>query len=177
MSLEQRHLEFLTDVLGTQHVRHSGRNLCEHLFGTYTLLEEWGAPEEARLAGLFHSIYGTNAFKHRSLDITSEGDRDLVRVMIGAYAEWLVYVFCSTDRPGAFLVACGYQQPSLRDRITDQWIDVTHQDLRNLLEIEAANLLEQGAREKTLWRMAACPVISESARRALRKRLGEKVSA
>ena len=42
-------------------VGHSGRTFYQHLRGTYDLLD--GAPDYVRLAGLCHSIYGTNAFK------------------------------------------------------------------------------------------------------------------
>lgn len=173
MALEQRHLDFLTDVLGTHGVRHSGRNLLAHLMGTYDLLETWHASQDVCLAGLFHSIYGTNAFKHRCLDIEALGDRQLVQVLIGEHAEFLVYVFCACDRPRALLQVVGHKFPQVLDRITGNAIGLSQGSLSELLEIEAANLLEQGAREQVLWRMAGCPSISEMARRALRRKLGQ----
>ena len=173
MALEQRHLDFLTDVLGTDRVRHSGRNLLEHLLGTYDLLERWNAKPEVRLAGLFHSVYGTNAFKHRCLDLTRAPDRNLVKGLIGHYAETLVWIFCSVGRPRALWEAVAQKEPILHSLVTGEPILLTAPIVRDLLEIEAANLLEQGAREQTLWRMAASPGISEVARKALRRRLGE----
>jgi (p)ppGpp synthase/HD superfamily hydrolase len=114
-------IEFL-DELGAHRTRHSGRTLFDHLKGVHDLLRDWGNDHEVCVAGLFHSIYGTHSFKHQST-----ADRDKVRSMIGERAEDLAHRFCSaTDRP---LFA------SIEDK----------QRREDLIEIEAANLIEQGS--------------------------------
>ena len=139
-------LTFLQDRLHTDRVGHSGRTLLHHLCGTYELLEAWGNPEPVCLAGLFHSIYGTVQFRHSSIGFD---ERALVRDVIGAPAEMLVYAFCVTQRPDALLRA-GLQSDGpggmveLLDVVARMPLLVSRMQLNALLEIEAANLLEQG---------------------------------
>lgn len=106
---------------------HGERTLFEHLVGTYSLLKSWDNPESVCLGGLFHSIYGTNAFKHQSLP---ECQRTQLQNLIGIEAEYLAWRFCNIDRPRAILDAFRKREPSA------EWI--------GLIEIEAANLIEQG---------------------------------
>jgi hypothetical protein len=111
----------------TRGARHSGRAFFDHLKGTHDLLRDWGNPEYVCVAGLFHSIYGTQYFKHRCLPLNR---RNELASLIGADAERLVYEFCTQDR----------------NCLTDP----------QLLEIEAANLIEQGGmsqekRRRLLW--------------------------
>jgi Domain of unknown function (DUF6817) len=120
----------------TAGVRHSGREFYEHLRGVYDILAERGNPEYVCLAGLFHSIYGTNSFKTGAMPRTPEG-RLWVAKQIGDEAEALVFIFCTVDRPRAFV------------NNTGKWNART---LRDLLEIEFANLTEQGADTKVVER-------------------------
>ncbi len=122
---------------------HSGRTLYEHLKGVHDLLRDWDNEDHVCLAGLFHSIYGTNTFKHQSMS-----DRGALIRMIGVRAELLVHYFATKDRP-------------FFNSIEDK--DVR----RNLLEIEAANLLEQGGNTGTLRKLAGMRELSNGARAAL----------
>ncbi len=142
--IEQRHELALKFALGADKVGHSGRTLFDHLKGTHDLLLEWGALEHIRLAGLFHSIYGTIYFKHECLQPTLK-NRELVAELNGQKAERLAYVFCVADRrdirdlkqetdPFRYVVR------NARDGGT---IMLTPQELIDLLMIEQANLLEQ----------------------------------
>lgn len=134
------HLEdFLIGLVGN--VRHSGRPFYAHLKGTYDLLGTKGLPEYVCLAGLFHSIYGTRHFKHQALSFNQRG---LVAHLIGIEAELLAYIFCVTDRPRAFVEQVGQKYPCVRDHNTGGLIPISKDELRDLLEIEAANLAEQG---------------------------------
>src|SRR6185437_12663619 len=81
---------------------HSGRTLFAHLAGTYSLLQAWGNPMHVCLGGLFHSIYGTNAFRHRSLP---EDQRFALQSLIGIQAERLAWDFCHISRPREILSA------------------------------------------------------------------------
>lgn len=140
-------------------IKHSGRALLDHLKGTHDLLAAWGNTGEVCDAGLFHSIYGTNKFRTKPWPIT---DRETIRNLIGERAEWLVYVFCTTDRPRAL-----FEVTKIGPlwRMTDLRF-LTPDLLRDLREIEAANLLEQGSRSKWLKRLRDCD-ISDAAKRAI----------
>jgi hypothetical protein len=133
---------------------HKGRSLWDHLKGVHDLLESWGAATHVQLAGLFHSIYSTSQYPLQCLEPTTR-NRELVMELIGTKAEFLVYVFCSNDR--LMFLDMGHHEAS--------------QDLKDLLEIEAANLLEQGQNEWWLGKLAKHPAVSEKVRAIIRERL------
>jgi len=132
---------------------HSGRTFHEHLTGVYDILREQHAPEHVCLAGLFHSIYGTNAFRHAAVPMA---ERAAVTELIGKRAERLAHIFCSCQRPRALVeaVTAGppYKVVNWRDGTS---IPLSLEDMCDLLEIEVANLMEQGAdsaRVALAWR-------------------------
>jgi (p)ppGpp synthase/HD superfamily hydrolase len=129
--------------LDADKTRHSGRSLYDHLKGVHDLLRDWDNEHHVCMAGLFHSIYGTKTFKHKSLN-----DRAKLIEMIGLKAELLVHYFSTKDRP-------------FFESIEDKNVR------RNLLEIEAANLLEQGGNVNTLRKLAGMRELSNGARAAL----------
>jgi hypothetical protein len=126
----------------TAGIKHSGRTFFEHLAGTHDLLQRHGAPDRVCLAGAFHSIYGTNIFHYQAMPFT---ERDQVAGLIGEEAERLAYIFCSCKRPLALVTAamCGppYHVMNYRD---GKMIPLSATDMIDLLEIEAANLEDQG---------------------------------
>jgi hypothetical protein len=63
--LEAR-LQFLRKA-GTGTLDHSGRTLLEHLIGTRALLKRWGAGPALSDAGLFHAVYGTEAYREAAV--------------------------------------------------------------------------------------------------------------
>jgi len=129
-------------------VRHTGRPFVHHLIGVHDILVARGLRPEVCLAGLFHSIYGTNAFTHQTVAIE---DRNVVAEMIGAPAERLAYIFCSCDRPRALVAAVKGGTPYfVHDRRDDSSIELSRQDLIDLLDIEIANLQEQGGSRSLL---------------------------
>ena len=135
--------EFLHE-LGAHKTPHSGRMLFDHLKGVHDLLRDWDNPEDVCNAGLFHSIYGTGSFKHQSLM-----DRAVLVEVIGEYAEGLVQLFSvARDRP-------------MFDSIDDPLKRV------QLMEIEAANLLDQGGGRKSLRKLARMRSLSNGAKAAL----------
>jgi hypothetical protein len=135
----------LLQSCGAHTSSHSGRTLMDHLVGTYSLLKSWQAPEKVCLAGLFHSIYGTNAFHRQSL---SESERPKVQASIGMEAEELAWLFCNVERPKAFLEAI--QSNQLISRYSQLPLACNAEILSHLLEIECANLIEQGGRSQAL---------------------------
>jgi hypothetical protein len=130
----------LLDLLrqcGTTQRPHSGRMLFDHLVGTYNLLRAWGNSSTVCLGGLFHSIYGTNVFRHESMYAK---DRSLLQHLIGEKAESLAWDFCHVDRPAAIISAL--QQGNVCCASEPDWCA--------LAEIEVANLLEQGNQSRAL---------------------------
>jgi len=111
---------------------HSGRTLYEHLCNVEKILKICRCEEEVCLAGLYHSIYGTNFFT-----VTTTLDRNKIKEIIGERAEFLVWVFCNANRP--FCWFCG-NNIVLRDGSS---ILIDEKTLHDLQMIEGANLLEQ----------------------------------
>lgn len=134
-------------LIGTSKIKHSNRNLYEHLANTSGLLQQWLEPEDVQLAGLFHSIYGTSQFHTCAFPI--EG-RHIIKQVIGDRAESLAYMFCLSDRskfPWAPAV--------LSDNIAAE-----------LYTIEAANLIEQKDDAPYVARLLNVP-LSENSRKAV----------
>ena len=157
---------------GADKLVHSGRTLLDHLVGTYRLLKDWGDPEPVCAGGLFHSIYGTNVFRPQAI---KPWERDRVRAVIGTEAEEYAHLFCSVDRPQALFDAI--DTGTLVDRIQGGAIRVERNVLQALLEIECANLIEQGSRNVHL-RLVFCKalmmpsLISKEAYSAVKDYLG-----
>jgi hypothetical protein len=124
-------------------VKHSGRTLFDHLVGTYALLKQRKAPEYVCLAGLFHSIYGTNIFRHQAVPFT---DRVEIIELIGPLAERLAFIFSSCNRPSALVEAVKDGPPyRVVNRLDMKTImPLSGEDMFDLLLIEIANLEEQG---------------------------------
>ena len=140
--MDDQHRTFLISLDATQ-TAHSGRTLFEHLKGVHDLLRDWDNTEEVCLAGLYHSIYGTSTFKHQSLK-----DRSRLVEMIGDHAEFLVHCFSTRDRP-------------LFESVDDPVVRA------QLMEIEAANLFEQGGNSGALRKLRRIKALSSGAKAAL----------
>lgn len=132
----EEHLALLRQLTASS--GHTGGTLYEHLLCTARLLELWGRPHEVCLAGLFHSVYGTQSYSTRSVSLT---ERSRIRDAIGERAEWLAYVFCVADRR-AFFGKLGEPEPRLPDHVHETELSVLHEDLVALIEIELANYVE-----------------------------------
>lgn len=128
-------------------------NLLDHLQGTYALLKKWDNPESICLAGLFHSIYGTQTFTTSSMDISA---RKQVADIISPMAEILAYRFCIQDQ-WYFLANLKTQLQAasghhIRNRFTKEKIDLTPVEFMQLMELFVANELEQ-IPHMTSWRV------------------------
>lgn len=146
MQLEQR-LEEALRALGTEDIGHSRRTFFAHLTGTYTLLKNWGNPEEVCAGGLFHSIYGTEFFRTQVVQVA---EREKIVALIGARAERLAYYFCAAGR--RHLLSPENQAPphKLRDRFVEKEYEITPADFKDLCEIAIANFLEQAPSRDSL---------------------------
>jgi Domain of unknown function (DUF6817) len=144
--IRERLKTFLQEQLRTHEIHHSGRNLYQHLVGTHDLLEKWGFGPDLCRAGLFHSIYGTRRFRHQSWPLS---DRDTIKKLIWPEAEQLVYLFCVTNRPRALFEG----NMSIFDHHLQAIVPLSRKTRRELLTIEAANLLEQNGSPHWLERL------------------------
>jgi hypothetical protein len=120
-----RFLVFLRELPDTA-ASHTGRRLADHLIGTYRILMAWRSPCFVCKAGLFHSIYGTEAFPRASLDLDS---RTILRRLIGKRAEALAYDFHLAD-----------WSVILRDQML---ASALARSSAGLFEVAVANLVEQ----------------------------------
>ncbi len=162
--VDRRYEDFLIRNLHAGRVRHSGRTFYEHLKGVHDLLRDWGNSKLVCLGGLFHSVYGTQIFQHSCLPFSQRGT---LIALIGPHAEHLAYVFCVTNRPKDFLESIGVKCPLLYNTQTRQFMNVTPGMLLELLEIETANLIEQGGASPTTLKRLAESNISSGAKAAL----------
>lgn len=80
---------------GAGNIRHARGSLLDHLSRIEDRLKGWDVPEHVQLAGLFHSVFGTDHFKERLL---KEEDMQQVRLLIGERAIRLVSLFSTIDR-------------------------------------------------------------------------------
>lgn len=124
-------------AVGAERTRHGGgsRSLLDHLVGTWSLLRRANEREAVQLAGLFHSIYGTNIFRVATLRADDPAHRAAVQTLIGEEAESLVFLFCTCpDRPDG-IIGRGRLRHE-REYSPAVW--------RDLAAIELANLIDQG---------------------------------
>jgi SM-20-related protein len=164
--VEDKHRAFLVDELKLNQVQHSGRDFYAHLKGTYELLRAWGNPEPVCLAGLFHSIYGTWHLRHRAFPIER---REVIRDLIGEEAESLAYAFCVAERPKDLVAhAQSFESEiAITDHNAKSSLRLSCAQLNGLLEIEAANLLEQRCNARALLEQIGRANISAPAKRAI----------
>ena len=73
--------EQFVEAIGTGNIIHNSGDLFgDHLRAVQRVLKEWGEDEELQLAGLFHSIYGTEGFQDFQLSFDRRGD---IKKLIG----------------------------------------------------------------------------------------------
>jgi hypothetical protein len=121
---ELRCVEYIKEQ--TDSINHSKSTFFEHLYNTYNILKNMGLPQDVCIAGLFHSVYGTEYFKC-ALPVT----REEIKELIGEYSESLAYSFCTLPNRTSTIINEGKKGNS---------------KLFHLACIEYANLLEQQPR-------------------------------
>lgn len=126
--------------LGTGQTEHSTRTLLDHLTGVYRLLQQWDNPAEICLAGLFHSIYGTESFKTQTVVLAQ---RDHIRALIGERAEELAYLFCAYDKRHFVKNFARLSDYTLWDLFQEEEVALSEDTFRALVEMSLANMLEQ----------------------------------
>ena len=140
--IDPRHAAFLKQH-GADKTAHSGHTLWQHLEGVHNLLAHWGAARHVRVAGLFHSVYGTQAFKTVTVP---QNQRAKVIQLLGQPAETLERWFPKLPRPNLFetsLKTAQFGWPPFDPGITPANQTQPSPKQTALLALECANLLEQ----------------------------------
>jgi hypothetical protein len=122
---------------------HSGKDLLKHLAGTYRILRRWGCPEYLCVAGLFHSVYGTEAFRCATFALRQ---RQLIRDKIGPVAEYAAYLYCVATRRSLYENLEREAQYSVRSFRDGTTIPISRKCLADLMALDLANSLEQLSR-------------------------------
>lgn len=118
---EKSAIEFVRQK--TESIPHSGTTLFNHLYNTFIILKQHGCESSLCLAGLCHSIYGTEFYERIKID-----DRQILQEIIGNRAEDIVFRFCSlADRDLELL------HPTFTDS------DLVHIAYANLIEEKFRN--------------------------------------
>jgi hypothetical protein len=129
---------------GAHRTPHSGEDLLNHLAGTYRILRRWGCPESLCVAGLFHSVYGTETFEPAMFTLEQ---RQQIRDSIGPDAERLAYLYCAATRRSLYDNldhAAPYRLRTFRRGETT--IPISRDCLADLMTLDLANSLEQLSR-------------------------------
>lgn len=142
------YIDFL-QKLGIDAVSHTQKTYLGHLVNVHNLLLAQGADRDVCLAGLFHSIYGTERFQGFKLDFARRGE---LEALIGTRAERLAYWNCVMDRSS--LDALLEQQAGpfvLRHRETGEAMSLTADEYRDLCTVHLFDWLEQAPRSAFGW--------------------------
>ena len=121
-------------------IEHSQSTLVSHLKGTHKILRNWSCPDYVCLAGLCHSIYGTESFLKYPVNLEN---RKYVQDLIGLEAEQLVYLFGVHKKNSLWENIDRSENFVLVDRLSEAIFKITESDLANLITLTLANWLEQ----------------------------------
>ena len=120
-------------------IDHPGGTLYEHLNRVADQLAAWGASDNTVLAGLCHATYGTDGFATALLRVSN---RAALAEVIGPAAEGIVYLYASCDRAKTYPALGGSGAVPFHDRFSGQTRPVGAAELRDFVEITAANELD-----------------------------------
>jgi hypothetical protein len=127
--------------LGAEARPHTGRTFLAHSLAVGDILDAWGCRESVCLAGICHSIYGTEISKAAALPLDR---RDDLRARIGEEAERLAYLNCAVDRRSLDLALLSSEPPfRVRDRWARALCVLGPQEFDDLLHVHLADWLEQ----------------------------------
>jgi hypothetical protein len=122
---------------GAEQIPHPGGNLYAHLCRVSDRLALLGCSSEVQAAGLTHAVYGTDGFDLALLDWA---DRAVLRDLIGADAEELVYLYGACDRRRSWRDLAKTGQ--VFDRFVGQVRTLDGAQLRSLVDLSIVNELD-----------------------------------
>jgi hypothetical protein len=163
MSTNYKQLTDFLVELGIEKVPHTEKTYLGHLVNVYRLMEANGCTEELCQAGMFHSIYGTQAFQGFKLELVQ---RPAVRKLIGERAEKLAYLNCAMQRETFDEAANGNGETyHFKDRISGGPVELSRPDFDDLCRVHLYDWLEQVVRSRYGW----------DYRRAAYRRMAERI--
>lgn len=122
---------------------HSNSSLVDHLIGTYEILKRWNCSNDLCLAGLCHSVYGTESYKKQTVPLEY---RNFVKELIGEYAEELAYFFGAHVKEHFWCLLERTDHFEIKDRFTGLVVPVAKEQISDLVTLTLANWLEQRPR-------------------------------
>ena len=122
---------------GAEQIAHPGGNLYAHLCRVSERLAVLGCNGDVQAAGLTHAAYGTDGLDLTLLDVA---DRGVLRDLVGADAEELVYLYGACDRGRTWrgLARTG----EVFDRFSRQVRTPDGGQLRSLVDLSIVNELD-----------------------------------
>ncbi len=129
-------------TLGVEDVEHTNGKFLPHLKGLAEYLERYNRPFTTIVAGLFHSIYGTETFNGFSFSLAR---REEIQENIGTEAEALVYAYCRMSE-ASFDISVRKNEPFLLDRDMFTRITVTSEQFIELQWMMMLDTLEVDSR-------------------------------
>jgi hypothetical protein len=136
----QRALALLEEI-GAEDTDHPRGTLADHLRGTYDVLIGWGCERDVCLAGLYHSVYGTDVFQTVTL---APDARDRVAAAIGAEAERLAYIYCALSRESLYdNLGTGGPPYAVHSRLDGSELPLNRDEYAGLVTLDFANRVEQ----------------------------------
>jgi hypothetical protein len=131
------------DDYNLQGFSHTNEGLVGHLIGTFDILKSWGCSEDLCIAGLCHSIYGTESYRRNPIELS---ERDNIKSIIGTEAEMMVYFFGAHVKDSLWENLKCEEGYKVFDRLTESEIDLSYSQLKDLVTLTLANWLEQRPR-------------------------------
>jgi Domain of unknown function (DUF6817) len=131
---------------GIEEMEHTGKTYLGHLIAVHRMMEEQACSTDACRAGLFHSIYGTEAFQRFQLPLNRRAE---IRDLIGERAERLAYLNCAMDRASFDAALQRGQSPfQILDRLTGEEVSMETADFDDLCRVHLYDWLEQAPRSR-----------------------------
>ena len=131
---------------GADQIPHTKRTYIEHALCVYKDLKSWGCEDDVCNAGFFHSIYGTQGFDGYTLSVER---RNELSELIGERAERLAFLNCFIERSTFDPNLAKNEGPyTITNRETNEEINVSTEDFRDLITIHLCDYCEQMPRMK-----------------------------
>lgn len=131
---------------GIEEMEHTGKTYLGHLIAVHRMMEEQACSTCACRAGLFHSIYGTEAFQRFQLPLDGRAE---IRDLIGERAERLAYLNCAMDRASFDAALQRGQSPfQVLDRLTGEEVSMENAEFDDLCRVHLYDWLEQAPRSR-----------------------------
>ena len=128
--------------MGANDLTHNNnKTLLRHLLNTAMILAAEKQPDHVVLAGLYHSVYGTEFYGCDFLSMHNSDHRNYLSEKIGKDAERLVFLYCSLDRK-EFMRYYGQPKKPIRFLQDDQFLEVTPEEEVDLMSLFSANEAE-----------------------------------